>query len=81
MKTVLVMDMPENCSQCPCYDSMYEMCSYKYKDVVDRTERPNWCPLKPLPEENENEYVLEWSRGYQGGWNDCIKAITDDKND
>ena len=74
-KVILVMDMPERCSQCPCYDSMYEMCLYKYKDVVNRAVRPNWCPLKLLPEEDNREHFLEWSRGYQAGWNDCIDAI------
>lgn len=75
-KAVLVMDMPECCGQCPCYDRMFEICSYKYKDVDNKTIKPNWYPLKILPEEDEKEYFLEWSRGYQGGWNDCIAAIT-----
>ena len=77
-KAVLVMDMPQFCTQCPCYDMTYEMCQYKYKDIDNnnRSARPNWCPLRPLPEEDNKEYFLEWSRGYQGGWNDCISAIT-----
>jgi hypothetical protein len=38
---------------------------------------PNWCPLKPLPEEKEEEYwrsklSLAWIRG----WNTCISKIT-----
>lgn len=79
-KSVLVINTPEYCGQCPCYDTLFEMCRYKYKDIdsaiVCARIKPDWCPLKPLPEEDNKEYVLEWSRGYQGGWNDCISAIT-----
>ena len=37
---------------------------------------PDWCPLKPLPEEKEEEYwrsrfSLAWIRG----WNTCISKI------
>ena len=74
-KAVLVINTPENCGQCPCYDTLFEMCRYKYKDVIVAKTRPDWCPLKPLPEEDNREHLLEWSRGYQGGWNDCINAI------
>lgn len=76
MKAVLVINIPEHCGQCPCYDTLFEMCRHKYKDIVVAKTRPDWCPLRELPEEDNKEHLLEWSRGYQGGWNDCINAIT-----
>ena len=84
MKAILVMNMPNSCAQCRCYDDMFGTCMIKFKDyntIEAKETKPTWCPLKPLPEEDDKEYFLEWSRGYQGGWNDCIKAITGDKND
>lgn len=79
MKAVLVFDMPENCMKCRCYDDIFGTCRAKHKDfdkVEARKTKAKWCPLKPLPEEDEREHFMEWSRGYQGGWNDCINAIT-----
>lgn len=81
-KAVLVFNMPQHCRQCFFYDKMFEICRYKYKDIQYKEGRPNWCPLKPLPEEdNTEEYFNEWSRGYQGGWNDCINVIVGGSND
>ena len=77
-KAVLVIDMPENCMECRCYDDVFGTCRAKYKDfdkVEARSTRPIWCPLKRAPKEDEKEDFLEWSRGYQAGWNDCIDLI------
>lgn len=81
-KVVLVFDMPDSCSKCPLFGGYYaDMCckgmnnrgiNYPYPEDF----RQDWCPLKPLPEEDNDEHVSEWGRGYQGGWNDCINAIT-----
>ena len=86
-KAVLVMDMPESCSECALFGDHYsDMCcraldnrgiNYPYpKDF-----RQDWCPLKPLPEEDNDEHFLGWSRGYKLGWNDCINAIVGGSND
>ena len=78
-KAVLVIDMVDNCYDCPlCINDEYGLslkCCLKYKEYVNKEGKPNWCPLKLLPEEDNRDYLLEWSRGYQGGWNDCINAI------
>lgn len=87
MKAVLVIDMPDSCSKCPLFGDYYaDMCckgmnnkgiNYPYPENF----RQDWCPLKPLPEEDNNDHLSEWARGYQGGWNDCINAIVGDNND
>jgi hypothetical protein len=93
-KSVLVVDTPENCYDCPfgteyCGDSEYEGCcelaecldsdmrliTEEHYDYESES-RPEWCPLKPLPEEKEEEYwrsrfSLAWIRG----WNTCISKI------
>lgn len=92
-KSVLVMNTPENCLDCRfCYelDEGVEACCSISDDDKDTSltkkidceygycqGKPDWCPLKPLPEEKEEEYwrsklSLAWIRG----WNDCIDAIT-----
>ena len=80
-KAVLVMDMPNSCKECFLFGDHYsDMCC---KGMHNRTInypypkdfKQDWCPLNPLPKEDNREHLLEWSRGYQGGWNDCINAI------
>lgn len=99
-KSVLVIDTPENCYDCRfCYelDEGVEACCSISDDDKDTSlmkkidceygycqGKPDWCPLKPLPEEKEEEYwrsklSLAWIRG----WNTCISKITEtsDKNE
>ena len=35
-------------------------------------EKPNWCPLKELPERRE---YGDFFNGDVKGWNDCLKKI------
>lgn len=86
-KAVLVIDMPDSCRECPLFSSYYtDMCCKGFDNrginyPYPKDFKQEWCPLKPLPEEDEKEYHIEWSRGYQGGWNDCIEAIVGGNND
>ncbi len=45
MKAILVVDMPENCSECSCEQN--GICLAK-SDAVESIDRPLWCPLKPI---------------------------------
>ena len=82
-KAILVIDMPESCDKCPLLGGFYsDLCckgmgnrgiNYPYpKDF-----RQDWCPLKPFPREDKGNYLLEYSNGYQKGWNDCINYLMD----
>ena len=65
MKSILVidMDMPSRCGECkfrspelnPCEELMW-LCKLK-DDFIDRRTRPNWCPLRPMPERKEVHYT------------------------
>ena len=60
-KAILVIDMPNNCSECPCCNE--EECGNQYKGYISdylkwNSGRPSWCPLKPLGKRVE-EYELE----------------------
>ena len=73
MKAILVIDMPTNCNKCEVKCDGYTAKQYAEKGIT----RPNWCPLRPLPDEKEdlfypcNEYV----RAVNEGWNACLDEI------
>lgn len=37
--------------------------------------KEDWCPLKPIPKNDNNSYIADWNCGYKKGRNDCIKEI------
>ena len=83
-KAVLVMDMPEQvCQKCTlCYeteDDEYLCCAVG--KLVPDGEKPDWCPLRELPERKKTFTTLEchsngrWTEGMKAGWNACLDAI------
>nr|DAU89659.1 MAG TPA: hypothetical protein [Caudoviricetes sp.] len=99
-KSVLVIDTPENCYDCPfgteyCSDLEYagycELADCLDYDVILMTEehydcesksRPDWCPLKELPEKStiEND-MTDYQCGMVDGRNQCIDEITGGNSD
>lgn len=99
IKSVLVIDTPENCYDCPfgtsyCgeleYEGYCELADCLDYDVILMTEehydcesksRPEWCPLKPLPEKKEyivpNDNVESQKDIIAVGWNACLRKITE----
>lgn len=86
-KAVLVMDMPERCSDChycnhkgyknPCcaltnYANGYQ--SMTLEDIY--RQRQSWCPLRELPGKDKTiERCNEYADGWIAGWNACLDAI------
>lgn len=81
-KAVLIMDMPEQvCQKCIlCYETENEdeyLCCAAGKLVPDG-EKPEWCPLRELPEK-----IPDLEHGYESveksiiriGWNACLDKI------
>lgn len=79
-KSILVIDTPEHCSDCPLLNEADE-CMVQDKDA-NLNAGDSWdklikgCPLNPLSEEKKEEYwrsklSLAWIRG----WNTCISKI------
>lgn len=94
-KSVLVIDTPENCLDCQlCYEldeGVEAYCSISDDDkdanIMKKIDceygycqgKPDWCPLKPLPEkfDDEKERKLgDFEPLFKIGWNACIDAIT-----
>lgn len=88
-KAVLVMDMPERCARkmcqkCTlCYETENDdeyLCCATGKLVPDG-EKPDWCPLRELPEKreinhNKNHYISNfWADAKSVGWNACLDKI------
>lgn len=101
-KAVLVIDMPERCADCqlscPLRNSShaknsYACCYLTLKDISKTDyydKKPDWCPLRELPEKNPNNPELGNQAGisqpgvyytekgyevYKRGWNACLDEI------
>lgn len=96
-KSVLVIDTPETCVDCQfCYelDEGVEACcsiSDDDKDAILMKKidceygycqgKPDWCPLKPLPEKKEYIVPIDNVESQKDiiavGWNACLREITE----
>lgn len=93
-KSVLVMDTPETCLDCMlCFelDEGTKAFCLVMDDENDKNlcrdiqcdggycqSKPNWCPLKEVPE--RRKYGEEFFNGDVKGWNDCLKTILGENN-
>ena len=87
-KAILVMDMPESCTECQFCREIDEIdaCCEIAREPRDESlcrmigkydkERPDWCPLKEVPgRDKESHYPDEYMDGFTDGWNRCIDNI------
>lgn len=75
-KSVLVMNTPENCKSCIHISTFYPFCRINCRDIKDTSTKPDWCPLKPLPEKSTTENdMTDYQRGMVDGRNQCIDEI------
>ena len=85
-KAVLIMDMPESCDMCDFADdtqpprhgerTLYCNAPGIGDDVTDYIAcRPDWCPLRELPEKKELYLSINNQKGYCDGWNACLDKI------
>ena len=88
MKAILVIDMPKSCNKCKLKthrfgfttNKMKVGCKFKGDILTDvLSDRPNWCPLKPMP--SKYELTTEKGNRYAVGWNDCIDEILGEENE
>ena len=86
-KAVLVMDMPDDCPMCKFFDSDGQChavdAENPWSTDPDKA-KPDWCPLRELPEKKETYTVLElhsngrWTEGMKAGFNACLDEILKD---
>lgn len=79
-KSILVIDTPKDCYECPCSNEGCYLCQISRRQLEDdfQDTRPKWCPLRPLPLKGTMENVdeCEYNRGFVDGRNHCIELIT-----
>lgn len=95
MKAILMIDMPHDCVYCPCWrggndEFPFDDCTAVQRPltVEERDNKPDWCPLKPLPTEfktyklsprdqDETELFINMAmiKVYADGYNACLKEI------
>ena len=85
-KAVLVMDMPESCSECK---FMYEFQGIKKCQLMNvlnngasklsqstfTQKRHDRCPLRELPEKKERRIGEHGERMFRAGFNACLNEI------
>jgi len=83
-KSILVIDTPNNCSECPCTDYMFCYTTQKELEIDWEANKPSWCPLEPMPDKKHMTVgkgkdcvssVGEKDGYYMLGWNACIDSI------
>lgn len=78
-KSVLVMETPEWCADCSLLVGCTEAnpkCNAVNKPIDYIDKRPDWCPLRPLPEKRDAKITgADWNCGYNDGWNACVDEI------
>lgn len=79
-KALLVMNMPGSCMGCNFFfcdgDTNMDSCMAREtaRSVdLEKYDKPDWCPLKPIPE--KKPVVLDALDSFGNGWNDCINKI------
>ena len=76
-KSVLVIDTPEKCISCIYVGIFHYFCRINCRDIKDVSAKPDWCPLKPLPEKNTTENdMTDYQCEMVDGRNQCIDEIT-----
>lgn len=79
-KGIIVVDIPETCGDSACcqYDGQYDRyCGVNGEDLMNidwNGEKPDWCPIKPMPERAYHENYCDNGR-YDKGWNDCLNEV------
>lgn len=80
-KACCVVEMPQRCANCVfrcsiefgkpfCYVTTNDVNPEEYYEI-----KPEWCPLKPMPEKREPNPLSDSNYFDAMGWNACIDAI------
>ncbi len=68
--------IPEKCDSCILHGTVVGMqiCNVEIKRVKNKDIRPDWCPLKEVPEKANHPDYCDNGR-FDKGWNACIDEI------
>lgn len=86
-KSILVIDTPELCVDCPLFKHDLncipeDYCNVLGKEIVVLNKKPDWCPLRDLPRkkglfsiDGTRDVMMIYARGLHEGFNACIDKI------
>lgn len=86
-KAVLIMDMPDDCIMCKFWNTDDDECYATGSEELSLGDfektKPDWCPLRELPEKNPSNpeltpgvyYTEKGYEVYKNGWNACLDEI------
>ena len=87
-KSVLIIDTPGSCMGCNFFicdgDTNMDSCMAREtaRSVdLEKYDKPDWCPLKPLPEKITGVASTDHWKSIKEGWNGCINKITGGNSD
>lgn len=79
---IVVDNIPEMCGNCKmCFENEYYdqfECYFMPGENIkpDEEKRPDWCPIKPMPERRDEHKTCYNSDYYRAeGWNSCLDEI------
>ena len=76
-KAILIMDdVPDYCNDCYAVHMSQngEFCRAAKEHLQPKAERPDWCPLRELPEKANHPAYCDNGR-FDIGWNACLDTI------
>ena len=81
-KGILIVNVPKNCRTCRRTEETGRVlsCCECGKPILDFNERPEWCPIKPMPERKEiTGFVNPKDLGASllaEGWNQSVDYVS-----
>ena len=78
-KGIIVVDIPDKCDGCEMCGTLIGkvICVATIKKINDINARPEWCPIRPMPERAFHEDYCDNGR-YDKGWNECLDELLKD---
>ena len=74
---LLIKEMPKTCKECSC--QLMLVCVPTDEDIdeyIDPSKgKPDWCPLRPLPQKAYGEFPCTYEYGFIDGYNKCLDEI------
>lgn len=77
---ILLVEEPTFCGECQLC-TIGDLCAgFDFpRDIIDISDKPLWCPLKPTPARKKPMNKKGYKSGYIEGWNDAIDSLTDEE--
>ena len=83
-KAVLVIDMPGDCPMCKFFDldgQCHAVDAENPWSTNPEKAKPDWCPLRELPEKKERRVGEHGERMYRAGFNACLDKILKERKE